>query len=172
MDCMALGCTHICFIDEDMVFAPSILHVMVRRKESVVVCNYRLRTKGGDFSAMSLDRVNRIQTLESSTGLEECAFSGFGMALIDIDVFSRLEQPWFPIQWLPASKRYSTEDKPFFDRVRNAGYKVYVDQDASKMIAHVGHFVYSWDDSGWCENCEPRPHVDGIANNDELPRLP
>jgi hypothetical protein len=153
MDCLNDGCTHICFMDEDMKFDPFTLHRIARHKKPMVVCNYRIRKKGGDFSAMSLSPPTRVITNADSTGLEPCAFAGFGFSLIAREVFEQIPHPWFPIIWSDKYGRYSTEDKPFCEMVRKRGYEIYVDHDASKMVSHIGTYDFKYDDNGANGEC-------------------
>jgi hypothetical protein len=53
-------------------------------------------------------------------------------------VLRKIDKPRFLAKWVPQLQEYTTEDKPFFDNVRAAGYQVYLDHDASKMLTHWG----------------------------------
>jgi hypothetical protein len=66
------------------------------------------------------------------------------VSLFEIEVFKTTPQPWFAPKFDPATSTYTTEDNPFYERVRNAGFTVYLDQDASKMVSHVGNKGWSW----------------------------
>lgn len=138
--------THLCFIDEDMGFNPDVLHILARKRQPIVGCNYRMRVPPADFTALSLDRTHRIQTTQEMSGLEEAFYIGFGFSLFEKEVFEKVEQPRFLQQWNAESRRYTTEDLPFFLKAREAGYKCYVDHDASKRIWHKGGMSYCWNE--------------------------
>lgn len=140
------GVTHICFIDEDTGFAPDVLHILARKRQPIVGCNYRMRVPPADFTALSMDRTHRIQTTAETVGLEEAYYIGFGFSLFEKQVFDKVESPRFPIQWNPESKRYTTEDLPFFNKAREAGFRCFVDHDASKNIWHKGGMSYCWNE--------------------------
>lgn len=138
------GFTHICFIDDDMVFAPDVLARLIRHGKDIVVTNYVVKEwPPTTFTARGLDG-ERVRTSEASTGLQEVLGSGFGFSLINLDVFKALQQPWFLPMWNEQTKEYSTEDFPFFARARAAGYPVWLDHDASRGLTHLGRKQWHW----------------------------
>ena len=141
------GCSHVLFVDEDIGFEPHLLHDLLRRKQPLVACNYRIRFDHFGFAAVSPDMNERISTLPESTGLQEIGFCGFGFCLIERAVFECLPQPWFPQHWHPESSTHTTEDVAFFLNARTAGFIPMIDHDASKKIIHVGSYRYRWDSS-------------------------
>ena len=138
------GMTHLMFLDDDMVFEPNILDVMLGRRQPVVCTNYLIKTDACDsFVAVGLND-KRVSTTERSTGLMPIAYSGFGVSLFEIEVFKNTPQPWFLPKFVPEDNGYTTEDNPFYERVRNVGYNVYLDQDASKLVSHLGGSSWNW----------------------------
>ncbi len=140
--------THIMFLDDDMTFDPGILNLMLGRRKSVVLTNYRIKKDEPVFVAVGLDG-RRVVTDESSAGLERVAFSGFGVSLLELKTLDEVAQPWFcptfdPRQTDQPSGGYTIEDQAFFDRVRAAGVEVWLDHDASKMVGHVGRKTWAW----------------------------
>lgn len=139
-------CTHVLFIDDDMTFEARAVELMARRRQKIVGCNYRRRLPPADFTALHLaePRGSRgwVKTEKDSTGLEPVDYMGFGLSLIETEVFKKTPLPWF----LNAYKEgvYTTEDLPFFYHAREAGFIAYVDQDASKYVGHVGSCDYRW----------------------------
>jgi len=140
------GMTHLMFLDDDMVFEPQVLDVMLGRRQSIVCTNYLIKTEAKDsFVAVDL-KGKRVPTLENSTGMRSIAYSGFGVSLFDIEVFKAVPQPWFAPQFIPETNSYTTEDNPLYEKARDAGYKVYLDQDASKLVTHLGGAAWNWKD--------------------------
>lgn len=136
--------THIMFLDDDMVFDPRVLEILIGRRQDIVVTNYLIKTEpASDFVAVSLDD-RRVPTKEESTGLQEISYSGFGVSMISTEVFRKTPQPWFMPEFSPEKSEYTTEDNPFFRRAREAGFKVHLDQDASKLVAHCGQKTWDW----------------------------
>lgn len=137
------GRTHLMFFDDDMTFEPQVLEIMLGRRQPVVVTNYLIKTANPEFVAVGLNG-QRVPTLERSTGLEPIAYSGFGCSLFELEVFKRTPQPWFLPKFIPESSSYTTEDNPCFERIREAGFSVYLDHDASKLLKHVGRRAWDW----------------------------
>jgi hypothetical protein len=138
------GMTHLMFLDDDMVFEPQILDVMLGRRQPVVCTNYLIKTDAKDsFVAVGL-KGNRVATTEKSRGIVPVAYSGFGVSVFEIAVFKTTPQPWFLPKFIAETNSYTTEDNPFYERVREAGYKVYLDQDASKLVSHLGGSSWNW----------------------------
>lgn len=137
-------CTHLLFLDHDMSFDPRVIDVLFSRRLPVVVANYVMKKEDPvEFVAVGLDG-KRVATVESSTGLEEIVYSGFGVSLFEVQVFKDTPQPWFLPLWISETKQYTTEDNPCFQRLRAAGHKCWLDHDASKLVAHNGDKVYEW----------------------------
>lgn len=137
------GGTHVVFIDDDMSFPHDILHTMINRNVPFAACNYPYRCPHKGFTAGDLQGKPLI-TDAHSTGLVDALWSGFGFSVIRAEVFNAISQPWFVNAW--TGDRFTTEDIPFCAKLREAGYRVLVDQDASRYVKHGGMYEYSWDD--------------------------
>lgn len=146
MNAIAQGATHVCFIDDDMAFEADVLHTLARRGLPIIGTNYPFRIAQGGFTALHLNQQDRIVTDETTSGVQEVNYSGFGFCLLDIKVFKAVPQPWFQTYWHPEMMRYSTEDQPFAEKCRAAGFRWYVDHDASKKLKHVGIYEFTWRD--------------------------
>jgi hypothetical protein len=144
---LATPCTHLCFIDADMGFQPDVLHILASRKVPYVAVNYSMKVRNKpDFTALSLDKKMRVWTGPESTGIEECDFTGFGIALIERQVIEKIPRPRFLIGYNMAMDHYTTEDAPFCHKAREAGFPIYVDHDATKQCWHMGSWAFRWDD--------------------------
>lgn len=142
------GKTHLMFLDDDMTFEPEVLPLMLKRHQHIVVTNYLMKSdpaSSAKFVACNLNGEECV-TSEKSTGIEPVAFSGFGVSLIHTDVFKALPQPWFAPSFVPERDEYTTEDVPFYHAARQAGFPVFLDHDASKLIKHIGRKIWSWDE--------------------------
>jgi hypothetical protein len=138
------GETHLMFLDDDMTFDPRVLEILLGRRQSIVVTNYLIKTEPAkDFVAVGMDG-QRLATKVESTGIQPILYSGFGVSLIEVEVFKKTAQPWFMPDFNPANGEYTTEDNPFFRRARDAGYTVYLDHDASKLVSHLGMKSWNW----------------------------
>jgi hypothetical protein len=144
---MEWGATHILFIDDDMVFNPNLLEMLLSRRLPYIACNYPKRQEPFEFTATKANRSGHITTGEASLAMEEAWYTGFGFCLIERQVFEKIPKPWFLPYFDAVQQQISTEDNPFCERVREAGFKVLVDHTASKHIGHVGTKVYTWKDN-------------------------
>ena len=138
--------THMLWIDEDMGFNLDVMHIMARRRQPIVGCNYRMRCPPAEFVAVSKDKKSRIATTKESSGLEEATYTGFGFCLVERKVIEALPKPRYLVQYSATSDAYTTEDNPFFLAAAQAGFPCFVDHDASKRIWHQGNLNYMWDE--------------------------
>lgn len=136
-------CTHLLFVDGDMEFTPGAVDSLFSRRHPIVVTSYAIKTFPVTFTAVSLNG-QRCVTTEKSRGIEEIIYSGFGLSLFEVSALKAIKEPRFAPQWHEPTQSYTTEDLPCFEALRAAGYKVYLDHDASKKINHLGDFAYSW----------------------------
>lgn len=138
------GKTHLMFLDDDMTFEPQILEIMLGRRQDIVCTNYLIKTQPArDFVAVGLSG-QRVPTTTASVGLEPIAYSGFGVSIFSTEVFKKTPQPWFLPEFNAEKSEYTTEDNPFYRKAREAGFTVYLDHDASKLVSHIGQRAWNW----------------------------
>lgn len=137
--------THLLFLDDDMIFDPRVLAIMLGRRQPFVGCNYPRRGWPITFTAIRPGGKGFVITDKDATGLEPAEYTGFGATLIEMRVFEKTKRPWFLPEFVKHLDSYTTEDNPFCRKVRAAGFPVYVDHDASKLVQHRGHHQFSWD---------------------------
>lgn len=135
--------THVLFLDDDMAFDAGVLDVLLGRRVPIAAVNYPMKKFPIEFVAVGLDG-RRVVTNDDAKGLQDVQYTGFGVALIETRVFLDTPKPWFLPEYVPDLNVYTTEDNPFYRRARAAGFKCLIDHDASKLVAHVGHFAFSW----------------------------
>jgi len=92
-------------------------------------------------------------TQEHHTGLLEVTSCGFGLMLIDMRVFDALgDAPWFQFTPMPPDfVKTETEDVFFCRKVREKGMPIVIDQDLSKLIAHIGDWEYTNKHADMCQ---------------------
>lgn len=134
--------THILWVEDDMQFPPDALHCLYGWRQQWVGANYPIRS-GPPFSntALSLDR-QRLRTRADSRGLESVMYTGFGVTLMDIGLFDKIELPYFEMSYM-SDGHYATTDYYLSEKVRAAGIPIYVDHDLSRRIGHAGAHVYN-----------------------------
>lgn len=132
------NCTHILFIDDDMAPKPDVLKRLISHDKDVVTALYLMR--GYPHLPLVFDEVfsdgknKHMFLVEGLNGLVEVTNCGFGCVLIKTEVFKSMEQPWVTLGEL--EKDGWCDDISFFNRVREAEFKIYCDLDA-----HVGHMT-------------------------------
>jgi len=136
------NCTHVCFIDDDMAFKPDVLDKLLRHDVDVVSGLYFQRTYPHQplvFDSFDEDGNAFFIYLDDNKpeGLINIVAAGLGFCLIKLDVFDRLQKPYFrlgeldPEQW--------SDDIGFFYRLYRLGIKCYCDLDC--RIGHIGTMV-------------------------------
>lgn len=145
-DILTLDSTHLLFIDEDMGFREDVLNILLSRQVPFVSCNYRMKVAPCPFTARKPDDSGWIETNSGSVGLEETLFNGFGFSLIERKVLEAVSKPRFENKWIKEANGYTTEDKSFCLKAKEAGYSPMIDHKASKRVYHIGTWAFSWDD--------------------------
>ena len=139
--------THILWVDSDMAFPSDTIQQLLNRNEPIVAANYvhrQLPTKPTAF-VEGENYIGKLFTKEDSTGLVEVKQVGMGLMLVDMRVFDALELPFFMFEPVPPYfNDFIGEDYFFCRKAREAGFKIYVDQDLSKKVEHIGemHFTH------------------------------
>lgn len=143
------GCTHILFLDSDMRFPRNTLVRLLSHGRPIVAANYSQRRQPClpvSFDG-SGDAKVRVYTELDSTGLEEVDSTGFGVMLIDLDVFRQLPEPWFSFEWREDGAMIG-EDVYFSRKVReHLGIPTLIDHDLSHQVKHIGVHEYGMADA-------------------------
>ena len=139
------GADWILWLDSDMQVSPDALIRLLMRNEPVVGCNYVRRQV--PTLPVTTDLTDRLYcTNPEDTGLVEIKHTGFGCLLTSIKVFEDMEMPWFDTQWVVSKETGKIlimgEDVWFFNKVRELGYKVWLDNDLSQSVIHIGNFEF------------------------------
>lgn len=134
------GATHVLWLDTDMSFPPETALLLAFHDVPFVACNYPVRQPSGLFTAQQ-DDGTRVETTETSSGLEAVGAVGFGVVLMQTDIVDGLARPWFR-HGLNDLGGDIGEDIMFCRGLRAAGYQIVIDHDLSKKIGHVGQHTY------------------------------
>ena len=139
------NCTHVFFIDDDICIPPDALMKLLSHDKDIVSGLYLMRNFPHApiaFNVALNDGKCRFKFLNpEETGLIEVVNFGLGCVLIKTDVFRKMQQPWIRIGQL--SVEDWNDDIDFFNRAREAGYKLYLDLDI--RCGHMGT-VTIWPD--------------------------
>lgn len=134
------GCTHIFFVDSDMIFPPETLVQLIQRDKDVVAVNCTTRSFPVEHVAHDL-KGERLDS-RKKYGLQKVQHVGLAVALIRAEVFKRMSPPLFMMEWIPDLQSYCGEDIYFCAKVQHLGYDIYIDHNLSHMVTHRGKFSY------------------------------
>lgn len=135
------GATHILWLDADMRFPKSALRDLLSHDVAIVGANYPTRREPIVPTAFAADG-SKHYTASDARGLTEVAALGFGLLLTRLDVFHRVEKPWFMFEYEPTSDSFFGEDLYLLTKARLAGFTPYVDNALSVHVGHLGEFEY------------------------------
>lgn len=144
-DCIAKGANKILWLDTDMRFPRQTLNMLLRHDQPIVGANYVSRRPPFRFTAATHEQTY-LETRPGDKGLVEVAHLGFGCLLTDCKVFWD-EGPWFAFDWYfeDSENKWKQigEDVFFCREARTRGHKVYVDQELSAAIGHIGEYTFT-----------------------------
>lgn len=154
------NCTHVFFMDDDMIFPPDTLMKLIKHNKDIVTALYLLRSfphRPAFFDkAYENGRCKFASLKNGMTGLVKGVNCGLGAVLISTQVFWKLDEPYVRLGEI--EKDAWCDDVGFFNRCREAGFDIWCDLDAP-----VGHMttITMWpefSDNEWYTNYK---HNDG-----------
>ncbi len=131
------GCTHVLFIDDDMIFPPDSLIRLLLRNKSVIAANCVTR----NFPVRWIAHDLKSKELSSSgkTGVQKVQHVGAAFMLIRREVLEPLTLPLFMMEWIPSLQAHCGEDIYFCMKLQaEASADIWVDHDLSQQISHIG----------------------------------
>lgn len=140
------GFTHWLSLDDDMMFPSDIVERLISHDLPVVVANYRRKQK--EVAGICIGKENTPINSSGKKGVEEIEWMGGGCNLFKIDAIKEIRPPRFSVLWVDETQSYMTEDYYFSLRLRDKGIKIFCDHDASKLVKHIGDYVYEFPRSG------------------------
>lgn len=154
VEAVANQCTHLMFIDDDMTFPPEAVDTLISHNKDIIggLCFGRKEQKT-NYPIIKKIVDNEIQDFpieEIPTWSEpfEVGSTGTGFLLINMNVFKKLEPPFFyfadpedfGMKRQPFPDDEFSEDTTFMMNARKAGFKIFVDPTIT--IGHVGEATY------------------------------
>lgn len=123
------NCTHILFIDDDMLVQPDVLIRLASHDKDIVSGLYLMRnyphTPVIFESALDDGRCMGHLLSNEENGLIPIVNAGLGLVMIKTDVFRAMEKPWIRLGQIDTDQW--CDDIEFFNRVRKLGYKMWCD---------------------------------------------
>lgn len=134
------GCTHLLYIDTDMLFPRNLIHKLIIDDKDIVAANCTTRVEPIMPIAHKPGKVKVFS--KGKTGLEEVELVGMAVMMVRRDVFKHISPPLFMMEWIPEMQNYCGEDAYFAAKVQEVGYKIYIDHDISQHVKHIGEKIY------------------------------
>jgi hypothetical protein len=148
------------WLDSDHVFPPQSLLRLISHRLPVVGCNQPRRTVPTGPVASRIDdqgvreHVWTTAALARAGTIEEVAHVGLAFCLMDMLILHQLKEhvdkgvgwdQWTPFdrRRLPGTIGRMGEDASFFETLREAGIKVYVDHGLSWLVGHIGEHIFT-----------------------------
>ena len=130
---MERGATHLFFVDSDMDFPPNTIEQLLSHSKPVVGVWSHLRKIPPTVT------VKMFKESSKPDHVFECKAVGTGLMLIDLDVFRKIDKPWFQFEY-DGIELKTGEDVYFCDKVREAGFSVWCDPTLD--VGHIGGYRY------------------------------
>lgn len=140
-DALTRNVDAIFWLDADMRFPNDALLRLAASGEAVIGANYPSRR--APIMPTAWGDVGPIYTDEYSPDREPVERLGFGVLFTRTEVFRKLPQPWFPVEWDADLKDYRGENKAFCAKARLAGYDIVCDHVLSRQVRHEGVLPYT-----------------------------
>ena len=128
-----MDCTHLIFIDSDMVFSTDAVTKLLERDKDIIGVNYNMR----QFPPTSTVQLAQGETIQKE--LFRCNGVATGFMLIKMEIFKKLEKPWFHVGIID-EKTLEGHDYRFCRKAREAGYEVWC--DPTIPVGHIGDYIF------------------------------
>lgn len=141
------GCSHILFVDDDMIFPEDTLDALLSTEKSIVGVNSHSRTLPLTTTVARMDEKGNLLTHDMISPTEpfpeelfECFSVGMGVALIDMKVFDVIDKPWFKFEVHESGKILIGEDAWFCMQAKKKGISTWCEPNID--IGHIGNYIY------------------------------
>lgn len=133
-------CTHIFFMDHDQVFAEDTVTRLLAHDKDIVAAPYNMKQYPLQTTVILLDK-NGKRRNKLPKKMFTCEALGCGCMLVKMEVFDKIQFPWFQIYINPETRKLEmSEDVWFCNQARQAGYEIFC--DPTIKVGHVGEAVY------------------------------
>lgn len=129
-------CTHILFLDDDMVYEPDSLERLLAHDKEIVGAKYHNR-RGGENGGEVIEYLDE----KSDTDLFKCNALGGGLLLVKTGVFIKTPQPWFWYKINESGMVTMSNDWFFCEKARESGYEIWC--DPTLKPGHIGKKEYA-----------------------------
>ena len=127
---------YILHVDADMAFTPEAIRKLIDADKDIISAAYQRRDYPDQMVAGAWDEKGASFLHWKTMGLQKVDFTGCGLQLVKVNVFSKLTYPWYFFKCLEIecddgkTRAYEAgEDIGFASKCKEAGIDVYVDCD-------------------------------------------
>lgn len=139
---LATDCTHILWLDSDMGFPTFTIEALLGHEKDIVACNYSTRVP--PHRPVAFTSQNHLDDrVMSGTGIQEIFAVGLGCMLVKREVYENISRPFFSVEWNDNYTNLVGEDIYFCQKAKSYKYKIWLDNDLSEFISHVGTRTYT-----------------------------
>ncbi len=131
-------CTHLLFVDSDMVFKPEAVEALLRHNRDIVGVETNLR-KLPLTSTVKLHDLKGDKIFDKKDELYEAVAVGTGFMLIAMHVFGRVSDPWFFYEQ-DGNELKVGSDMWFCNKAREKGLQIWV--DPTLQVGHIGDYEF------------------------------
>jgi hypothetical protein len=143
-EALKTGCTHILFIDSDMVFPDDTAQRLLAWEKPFVAAN--CTTRSFPVRPIAHDLKGHVISSKGKHGLQKVRQVGLAVALLETEMLKQMQPPLYMMDWIPDLQDYCGEDIYFSQLMAEHGIDTYVDHDLSQEIKHVGEYAFGYDD--------------------------
>lgn len=134
---------YVLWIDSDMMFPSTTAVRLLEHNKDIVACNYTKRTKPLKTVAYTnLNDWNSWVPMEPKDELVKVEGVGMGCMLMKLDIFEKIQKPYFEFRYKEDTQDYFGEDFILLSKLREQGYDVYIDTVLSMDIKHLGIYAF------------------------------
>lgn len=137
--------SHILFIDDDMGFQVEAFEYLAKRNVDVVGANCVTKSDQRPSARKGQEHIYS----KGKSGLEEIDKIGMAFTLLNMDVFKKIERPFFESHMIYHEEKKTItpvgEDTYLCQKLVENKIPIYVDHDAARYVTHIGDFAYQED---------------------------
>lgn len=135
-----LECTHMLFVDTDIVFPEDALMRLLERDKDIIGVSYRLKKEPPVTTLKTQAEEGKIIKEAYPDGLLKCAAVATGFMLIKTEVFKKISHPWFFWKMDETGDVIEGEDFWFCRKAREAGFDIWADLTVD--VGHIGDKIF------------------------------
>jgi hypothetical protein len=131
------------WMDSDMYLPSTTILRLLAHNEDIVCGNYMKRAP--QFKTVAYTDTTDWDSwvpLVKEDELVEVEGVGLGCCLMKTDIFKKLKRPFFEYNYQPKTKDWGGEDFMLQKKLREQGYKIYLDMVLSEQVKHIGTFAF------------------------------